>query len=295
MTTITRQNFDLHLHSYWSYDGQISPVKYFELARQYGIETIAITEHHNIDSQIEIQLAKNDFPDIRIILAAELTVQTSVGNIDLLCYNLPIISSVTKDFRDLLLFYRQWQIDYGRAFCQAMQSIGYNYRNSDRASLLESYRPKKCLDLHLDSLVKNEIQTEYFIQQGYIRNKNEYAALRKSFTQKGLLPAYPDVEHVTQIIKSTGGLIVIAHPWKYFQEKNLKRMDLLREECHLDGIECAHPNISAELTPFYRQYCEKHSLLSTAGSDCHREEDATRKMGIHLGEDGWLSELLERL
>ena len=87
---------------------------------------------------------------------------------------------------------------------------------------------------------------------------------------------------------------MIAHPAGYFRQTDRRRMDALREECGLDGIECAHRSVPPELTAIYRQYCREHGLLSTAGSDCHEPEDLLpleragytpeRRFACHLGE-----------
>ena len=82
-------------------------------------------------------------------------------------------------------------------------------------------------------------------------------------------------------------------------------MDALRQECQLDGIECAHRMVPPELTVFYREYCKKYNLISTGGSDCHNPEDIAEqyaddkspapRFARHIGEDVWLDEFLERI
>jgi predicted metal-dependent phosphoesterase TrpH len=108
-------------------------------------------------------------------------------------------------------------------------------------------------------------------------------------------PRYPAVADVIPAVKAAGALVAIAHPRGYFNECDRGRMDALRLECQLDGIECAHPGVPEELTPVYRQYCEDHGLFSTGGSDCHTEEDIAEKFALHGGPDEWLDELLDRL
>ena len=45
---------------------------------------LAITEHHNVDSQPEVRAAAARYPEVRLIPSAELTVNTSFGARDLL-------------------------------------------------------------------------------------------------------------------------------------------------------------------------------------------------------------------
>ena len=72
-------------------------------------------------------------------------------------------------------------------------------------------------------------------------------------------------------------------------------MDGLRDECALDGIECAHQSVPSEVTPLYREYCERHDLFSTGGSDCHADENIKSSLALHGGAEEWLEELLDRL
>ena len=72
-------------------------------------------------------------------------------------------------------------------------------------------------------------------------------------------------------------------------------MDRLRQECMLDGIECAHKSVPAQFTPIYRGYCVEHGLFSTGGSDSHSDADIEADFAGHLGPDLWLDELLQRV
>ena len=101
--------------------------------------------------------------------------------------------------------------------------------------------------------------------------------------------------------KAAGGVVFIAHPTGYFRKNDLKRMDEMREVLMFDGIECAHTSIPEELTPFYREYCLKHGLLSTAGSDTHSVPGNQYRFcehcnfACHIGDSRWKDEIFERV
>jgi predicted metal-dependent phosphoesterase TrpH len=103
------------------------------------------------------------------------------------------------------------------------------------------------------------------------------------------------VQDVVPAVKEAGLLVVIAHPSMYFDGAKRELMDRLRVECSLDGLECAHPAVPAEYWPVYRAYCVEHGLVSTAGTDCHTDEEVRKLLGRHGGEEAWLGEFLERL
>lgn len=286
-------SYDLHLHTYWSYDGLAEPEMHFRAARERGVRVIAITEHHNIDSQAEIREIAPRYPEIRCIPAAELTVTTSVGSIDLLCYGIP--AAVPPALQKILAAYRQWQRDYGAALTRAVRKMGYEYTDAERLALLHTYRPEKVIALQGNTHVKNQLHDRYFIERGFVKDAQKIKQFRLRMQEVGNLPAYPAAKDVLSVVKAAGAVVSIAHPHGYFNFGDESRMDLLRDECQLDGIECAHKAVPAEFKPKYRAYCEKHGLFSTGGSDSHTLEDINAAFARHGGEPAWLDEFLKRL
>jgi predicted metal-dependent phosphoesterase TrpH len=285
--------YDLHLHTYWSYDATAHPESYLSQARALGLRCIAITDHHVLDSLPEVLRLAASYPDVQTLPAAELSVTTSIGSVDLLCYGFPDLFS--SELQDLLNTYHAWQRAAGEAWCEGMQALGYDYSAAHRQALLESYRPPKTIQLQGYTHVKNQVQRRYFLERGFIAAEGEYTALADRFRDRVHLPPYPHVETVVPVLKRAGILVAIAHPYRYFDGHNLPRMDALRDECDLDGIECVHPSIPDEYGQLYRAYCERHELFSVGGSDCHADAETQSLFAGHGGADGWLDEFLDRL
>ena len=111
-----------------------------------------------------------------------------------------------------------------------------------------------------------------------------------------LYPVLPMADEVSRLIHEAGGIMLIAHPFHYFLDKDLKRMDALREFVNFDGIECAHPSTPLENSFFYREYCVRNDLLSSGGSDTHGVlRNAVNRFAEHRGAAYWLDELKERI
>ena len=83
--------YDLHLHTYWSYDALAQPENHFKRARELGVSCFAITDHHVLDSLPEVLEISQRYPEIRVVPSAELTMTTSIGSVDLLCYGFPAV------------------------------------------------------------------------------------------------------------------------------------------------------------------------------------------------------------
>jgi predicted metal-dependent phosphoesterase TrpH len=285
-----RASYDLHLHTYWSYDATTDPRRYFERARVLGTRCIAITDHHVLDSLDEVLEIAAAYPDVRVIPSAELTVTTSIGSVDLLCYG--FASPIPAALQGVLDVYHEWQREAGAAWCRHMQALGYDYRDVDRAALLRAYRPPKAIEVQGHTHVKNQVQRRYFIQRGYVAGETEYSALVGRFREHVSFPPYPRVEDVIPVVRQAGARVAIAHPYRYFNGYDLGRIDVLCGECCLDGIECAHPSVPPEYTRLYRAYCVQRGLFSVGGSDCHADDEVEPLFGGHIGEETWLDEFL---
>ncbi len=294
-----RSCFDFHLHTLWSYDASAEVEFYFAEASRLGMTHIAITEHHQMDSLPEALEAAKLYPHINYIRGAELTVNTPYGAIDMVCLGMPEVP--TPELQQVFAAYHNWQREYGDAFCRHLTAHGFPYTREERLKLLQSYRQAKTMN------VQGVTHVQFHIQANYLINEKKYFPDRTAIQNLLWHPSverkpYPDHSFVLPAVRKAGALIFIAHPARfYFQRDNLERMDALRELLQFDGIECAHPSVPEELTPFYREYAVKHKLLSTAGSDCHsaptdKHQFSTEStLGGHIGEQRWLEEIMERL
>lgn len=243
--------YDLHLHTRWSYDATANPRRYFEEACRRGVRCIAITEHHVLDSLGEVMAIAKDFPDVRAIPAAELTVTASLGTFDLLCYGLPR-APFPPALEKVLQEYHRWQREYGTAICAGVRALGHDFTDEHRLELLRTYRPAEAITLQGATHVKNAILRRYFVQRGFIRSDEEYDPFMQRARQAVPFPSYPSVTSVIPAVKAGGSQVAIAHPYGYFAGADESRMDAIREECRLDGIECAHKSVPPEYTQRYR-------------------------------------------
>ncbi len=77
---------------------------------------------------------------------------------------------------------------------------------------------------------------------------------------------YPDVREVIDLIRSAGGLVVLAHPYVY---DSVDLMHELTDEGLLDGIEVWHPSNDEERISVLKNFAQTHNLLMTGGTDFH--------------------------
>lgn len=282
--------YDLHLHTCWSYDATLPVEAHFKRAAEMGVRCIAISEHHNVDSVSEAEQCAERCREVRYVRAVELTVDFRGAEVDVLCYGLP--SRLPEKARVALqLHHEQAQRDAARAVIAAMAHAGIPMSEALQMRLLAERRPAHVLAAQGLTLLQSSALADWLKSQGYIKTAADHASLMRSVSW----PPYAAAGDLIPIFRDVGAIIVLAHPAKYFHGANERRMDELRDGLMLDGIECAHTLVPAELTPVYEAYCIRHHLLCTAGSDCHNAEDLQALFAMHGGRDEWLDPFLARL
>lgn len=77
---------------------------------------------------------------------------------------------------------------------------------------------------------------------------------------------YPDVREIIELIRSAGGLAVLAHPYVY---DSVDLMNDLVNDGLLDGIEVWHPSNDEARVATLKEVAESNRLLMTGGTDFH--------------------------
>jgi len=165
-------HYDLHLHTFWSYDATAQVENHFKRARELGVRCLAITEHHVLDSFADVLECAKHYPEVRSIPSAELTVTTSIGAVDLLCYGFPL--EFPAELQQVLKNYHAWQRASGAARSKALQAIGHAFSDADRLQLLETYRPPQAIAVQGNTHVKNQILRAYCIERGFANDAEQY-------------------------------------------------------------------------------------------------------------------------
>ena len=78
--------------------------------------------------------------------------------------------------------------------------------------------------------------------------------------------SYPEVREAAALIKSAGGICVLAHPSVY---DSIELMVELAQEGVIDGVERYHPRVKATDIPAIEQVASRYDLIVTGGTDFH--------------------------
>ncbi len=262
---------DLHMHSTFS-DGQYSPSKLVELAKEKGLEVLSITDHDSIDSVAEAMDAGERL-GIQVIRGVELSAE-DCPNLHILGYN--IAPDAVKDFLNGLQKRRDER---------KYRILEYLWENGVVLNLADVEK------LSLGSSIGRPHFAMAMVNAGFVKNSKE------AFEQYLDTPEFrrtdqgkPSAETCVKQLKRAGGRVSLAHPFQIrLGHETLEGLVQRLVSYGLDAIECRYTTHTPEQTAECMRLAEKYALHITGGSDFHGEGN---KPGYPMAklelELGWL-------
>jgi 3',5'-nucleoside bisphosphate phosphatase len=277
------KKIDLHIHSNFSEDADLSVNEIFDLAKRSLLSAIAITDHDSVDSIAEAKNISKNY-SMEYIPGVEITTVFPIDGSQqhILGYfidnkNIGLIDCLEKiaGFRKIIENER----------IEALRKLGFSL-NENNIRQMTGERPSTAVAI-TNELLNNETNLNDPRLQVYLNGEKKdrriYYFYQDYFTKKG--PAYVQFQSVStqegiEIIKNAGGIPVIAHPIMLDKKEYLDTV----KEMGIAGIEAVSTYHKENDVEFYLKYAKKNKLLITAGSDFH---GPTAKPHIKLGmQDG---------
>jgi len=274
-------SIDLHTHSTAS-DGTLSPTELVKLAKDSGLDAIAITDHDTFQGVPEALEAGKEF-GIEVIPGCELSLESPEG-----AGWMHVVALWIPEEPEELKAAFDWVIE-GRAnrnheIVDKLRSLGINITYENIAARAKGTIGRPHFAQELVSLgVVSSINEAFKVWIG--DNGRAYIPKRK------LMP-----KQAMDILNNIGATSILAHPFAL--GLNLpKTEELVRGlmDDGLDGMEVYYSEHDEAATKAFKEMAEKLGLLISGGSDFH----GTVKPKISLGKGkGGLhvpTELLEKM
>ncbi|MGY0372704.1 PHP domain-containing protein [Clostridium sp. JNZ J1-5] len=251
---------DFHLHTNAS-DGKLSSKELLVLAKNEGLDIIAITDHDNTFG-IDSALAAGKELGVKVIPGMELSTRYNDENIHILgyfrdnSYKTPLFQKYLKDIQDYRIYRAKKIVDNLDVF--------FNIKIDFEKLLLRSHgiiaRPH---------IAKEIMESGYdydfrYIFENFIGNNSPaYVPNKEISIQEGL-----------DVLKTVNALTSLAHP-------TLIRKSPIEEiiKYDFDCIEAIYPLNKEGEEDHFIDLAEKHNKIITAGSDYHGLEKEDKKHG----------------
>ncbi|KAK2982346.1 hypothetical protein RJ640_009043 [Escallonia rubra] len=250
--------FDMHSHSICS-DGFLSPSKLVERAHQNGVKVLSLTDHDTMSGIPEAMEAARKF-GIKIIPGVEISTIFS-----------PRVESGMEEPVHILAYYSSC----GPSKLEELEKFLANIREGRflRAENMVAKLNELKLPLKIEHVAKiagNGVApgrvhvARAMVEAGHVENLKQ--AFARYLYDGG--PAYstgsePDAEEAVQLIRETGGVAVLAHPWALKDPVAIIRR---LKETGLHGIEVYR---SDGKLAAYSDLADAYGLVKLGGSDFH--------------------------
>jgi predicted metal-dependent phosphoesterase TrpH len=264
---------DLHLHTTYS-DGRWMPEPLLDhlLREQFGLAAIA--DHDRADTVAAIQQLALD-KHLPVLVAVEMTTTWKGELADLLCFGFDPHHNALNDLTQDLLRRQQ---ENTRQVYENLQRQGYALPPDALSATLA--KPSSQQPHALVALLK---------EHGY--GLGEPSA-GKILLAAGCTFATNDPAAVVEAAHRSGAVCLLAHPGRGdgFVTFDVQLLDQFRQEVPIDGLEVYYPLHTPTQTAMYREYAQRHHLLTSAGSDSHGPDKPPIKYRAELSRG-----LLERV
>lgn len=261
---------DLHIHSTAS-DGTCTPAEIASLAARRGLTAVALTDHDTVLGYPEIQAAAAAL-GLETVPGIEISTKYG-GAVHILGYYIdphapelePVLNWVVRD-RD----------ERNEKMCALMAADGLpvSYEDMKRRFGEVIGRPHFA-DLLVEMGLAASVRDAF---DRYVEKGQRY------YVPRTILP----IERAIAIIRLSGGVPVLAHPFQYQRDDaGLRELIEYCMEQGLKGMECRYSGYTPEQSGYLEALAEEYGLVKTGGSDFHGGNKPQIALGS--GIDGGLS------
>ena len=264
---------DLHTHSTAS-DGQYTPSELVRLAKDRGLEVLALTDHDTVGGLEEAAQA-GDALGLRVLRGIELSAR-EYRSLHILGYGVSTAPSALtrlcaemKDGRDQ----RKYRI------------IDFLHEKGVDISLAEVE------ELAGGDVIGRPHFAQIMVRRGWVESSREaFDRYLDTDEYQSIERKKPDARACIEAICSAGGHAALAHPYQMrLEDGPLEELVKALAGWGLEAIECLYPRHTAEQQAFYLRMAKKYGLHVTGGSDFHGERVKPDVVLAALGLDvDWL-------
>lgn len=260
---------DLHMHSYYSDDGEFEPKQLIDLCLEKNIKYFSIADHNSVRGIKEAKeycVGKN----INIIPAIELDCTFNEINLHVLGYGIDCDKTVFYDIENNIIKQEQFA---SKKRMKLVKELGIDFSDEvinslSRNGVVNGEMIAEAA-MKFDKNHENPLLMPYY--ENGSRSDNPYVNFYWDYCAQGKA-AYAEVSFISlqeaiNIIEESGGIPILAHPGNNIKEN----INLLEQiiSCGIKGIEVYSSYHSREQVEFYKKFSLKHKLLLTCGSDFH--------------------------
>jgi 3',5'-nucleoside bisphosphate phosphatase len=244
---------DLHMHTLAS-DGRWTPETLTAYLVENDFKVVALADHDTMASVPEME-ERCSAAGIHLVHAVEMTTRWQERHVHCLVYGIDLHDRAAGAFEALMHRQQENLRETAERMVSLLERHGRHLPSLDEVTAGRPLWPH----LVFRTMIKDGHGNSLFSAHNIIRGLGE--------------PALVDVPlaETVDAAHEAGAVAIIAHPgrddgWGFLYED---RLDTMRAEIPIDGVEAHYRSYTSADTERYRAYAELHGLLVSSGSDSH--------------------------
>ncbi|WP_104402568.1 RNase RNM [Vibrio penaeicida] len=261
---------DLHSHTTAS-DGRLTPSQLIDRALEFGLHTLAITDHDTVDGLpiAHEYIRENDLP---LTLIDGIEISTVWQNKDIHIVGLGVDTDHPA-LQTLIKEQKQRRTERSELMAQRLEKV-------TQEGVLEGVRA-----IAGEASLTRAHFAKWLVDNGYAKTMQQ--VFKKYLTRNNpgyVPPAWCSIPEAVDAIHQAGGQAVLAHPGRYqLTAKWIKRLITAFCEAGGDAMEVAQPQQAQQERRTLADYAIQYKLLASQGSDFHYPSP-----WMELGRNLWL-------
>lgn len=270
---------DLHMHSYYSDDGEFSPQELADFCLESNVKYFAIADHNSVKGVAEaVEYCKDK--DVNVIPAVELDCSINDVNLHVIGYNIDYTRPIFNELEEDIVKQEQ---KAANTRMKLIRGLGIDFLNEDIEKLSRNGVVTGEMigeaAMKFDKNQENPLLMPYY--ENGSRSDNPYVNFYWDFCAQGKA-AYVNINYISlkeaiSIIEEAGGIPVLAHPGNNIKED----VELFKTVINhgIKGIEVYSSYHNDEQTSFYKKLALENDLFMTCGSDFHGKTKPSISVG----------------
>jgi predicted metal-dependent phosphoesterase TrpH len=260
---------DFHTHTSAS-DGALAPADLIERALEHGIDILSLTDHDTVAGYMAV---KDDprlaLGGLRLIPGVEFSCQWSGATIHVVGLGIDCDHPAMRDALVTMAAARQSR---GEKIGRRLARLGFE--GGLQGALTEAG----------ESQLGRPHFAQWMAQQGHVKDHNEAFDKYLGQGKVGDVKAFwPELAQVVRWITGSGGVPVLAHPYKYkFTAMKLRRLIVAFVESGGCALEIQSGRQTPEQFQQLKRYANEYLLEVSVGSDFHRDYSYGAPLGVDL-------------
>ena len=264
------KTIDLHVHSTFS-DGTVAPADLVEMACQTGLSAMALTDH-DTTAGIPEAIEAASHTSLELIPGIELsTIYNDRKEIHIVGL---FIDYQNQHFNDTLEHLRQVRQDRNRLMVERFKQFNIDISLEE---MNERYGNAVITRAHF---------ADYLLDKGYIKSRKE--AFDRYIGDNGpcfVMRRKMTCDEAIKLIRSTGGVPILAHPTLYhLGTAQMRQLLASLTESGLIGMECIYSTFSLGDEIQMRKFASEFGLIISGGSDYHGSNKPNLSLGTGRGK-----------